>query len=478
MTTALPSDPLALGGIARFGERLRKGETTAKATVQDYLARIDALDDALDAYQHLDGELALKQAQAIDLLLASGTDLGPLMGVPVCLKDIFAVDGMPVTAGSKIDVSDLIGTEGNFVKQLKRAGCVLLGLTRTVEFALGATGTNYNQGTPRNPWDGGTFRLASGSSSGSAVAMAAGLCGFAIGSDTGGSVRGPAAYCGVVGLKTTAGLWPLDGVFPFSKTFDTIGPLTGSVADAALVTSALLGKPSPAPRPLRAVRLGRASALFEDADAEVAGCIDAALDALVQEGAQVTDVEFDEFREANEVFTIVSRPELIAHMGAERFEASRDRMNPDVADRAAPGLAISAAEYARGLWRYAELRRFATDAMLGFDAWIAPTKLRLAPPYAGAFESLDGERALTRHCAGPTRQATALGLCAASLPVQQFGSPLPVGMQVIGPANEELRLLSLCLTIEKVIGAPSLPDLSPFLNSHKSKTATARGKPH
>ena len=148
---------------------------------------------------------------------------------------------MPTTAGSNVDASDIIGGEGTFVRALRQAGCVILGKAMTVEFAIGSTGTNYNRGTPRNPWETEVFRLPSGSSSGSGVAVAAGLCGFAIGTDTGGSIRGPAAFCGTFGLKTSPGTWPLDGVFPMSKTLDTIGPMTKTAADAAVVWAALSG---------------------------------------------------------------------------------------------------------------------------------------------------------------------------------------------------------------------------------------------
>ncbi|MGH6947112.1 MAG: amidase family protein, partial [Kiloniellales bacterium] len=270
------------------------------------------------------------------------------------------------------------------------------------------------------------------------------------------------------------GLWSLDGVFPFSKTFDSIGPLTSTAADAALVLSTLLDRPAPTPLSLRNIRLGRAIALFEDADPEVARCIDAALKDLEQQGARIVDISFPELEEANAIFTTISRPELIAHLGRERFLAIRDRMNPDVADRAAPGLSVSADEYVRALWRLAELRAFAADAIRDFDAWIAPAKSRLPPPFPGGFESLEAERGLTGLCAGPTRQATVLGLCAATLPVHQYGAPLPVGMQVIGAARDELRLLSLCLAIENVIGPLPRPDLAAFVTPPGPEQARRR----
>ena len=209
--TPLPPDPIESGGIAGYSRRLRSGEITAEAATAAYLARIGALDARLGAYEYVAAEATMATARALDALLAAGTDLGPLMGVPVAIKDIIAVDGMPTHAGSNLDIADLIGPEGSFVGSLRRAGCVILGKTRTVEFALGATGISTSRGTPWNPWDASVRRITGGSSSGSGVATAAGLCAFSIGSDTGGSVRLPATFCGIFGLKTTVGLWPTDG---------------------------------------------------------------------------------------------------------------------------------------------------------------------------------------------------------------------------------------------------------------------------
>ena len=259
---SLPPDPLA-SGIAGYARRLRQGEITAQAATEAYLGRIAALDPKLGAYQHLAAEPALAQARALDRRRAAGDDQGPLMGVPVAIKDIFAVDGMPTTAGSRLDVADLIGPEGPFVDLLRRAGCVFLGKLKTVEFALGAVGISEPRGTPWNPWDAAVQRIPGGSSSGPAVAVAAGLCGFAIGSDTGGSVRLPAAFCGVFGHKTTVGLWPTAGVFPLSSVLDSIGPLTRSAADAALLFGALTGQ-EVAPAPPERLRLGRPTSYFFD----------------------------------------------------------------------------------------------------------------------------------------------------------------------------------------------------------------------
>ena len=462
----LPADPLEEGGIEGFGRRLRRGEATAEATTEAYLARIEVLDPRLGAYQHLDADRALAAARALDMLLAAGVDLGPLMGVPVAIKDIFAADGMPTTAGSNLDLRDLVGPEGGFVRLLKRAGCVILGKTKSVEFALGGSGTNYNKGTPRNPWDAETYRVPAGSSSGSGVAMAAGLCGFAIGSDTGGSVRGPAAYCGVVGVKTSAGLWPMDGIFPLSTTLDTIGPLTRSAADAALVMGALTGEPFARPAPLAGLRLGRPrNVFFDDLDEHVRSCVETALEEIAKAGAEIVEIDVPELEENAAIFATISRPELIATFGRERFLADRDKMNPDVADRAAPGLEVSADVYIRAQWRRSELSEVARQSLGDLDGWVGPTKSRVPPPYPPRFTTVEDARALVETCAGPTRVANVFGLCAASQPVHQLGADLPVGLQVICANFQESRLMSIALAVEGVIGAPQRPDLAGFVGS-------------
>ena len=462
----IPSDPLEQGGIEGFGKRFRWGAITAEAATQAYLARIAALDPVLGAYEYVAADQALAAARAADGLLASGTDLGPLMGVAVAIKDLFAVDGMPVTAGSNLDVTDLIGPEGGFVKRLKQAGCVILGKLKTVEFALGGSGTNYNRGTPRNPWDAEIYRVAAGSSAGAGVAMAAGLTGFAIGSDTGGSVRGPAAYCGVVGVKTSAGLWPMDGIFPMSKTLDTIGPLTRSAADAAVIIGALTGADISPPTSLGGLRLGRPKNFFFDGvDEHVEKCIEAALADIAKAGAEIVEIDVPEIEENPTVFGAISRPELVAVFGRERFLGDRDKMNPDVADRAAPGLDVSADVYIRNLWRHRELREIGRRSMQTVDAWVGPVKSRVAPPFPPRFTTVEDARALVDLCAGPTRPANVFGFCATSQPVHQYGSALPVGLQVMCLDFHEPKLLSIARAIEDVIGEPSRPDLGAFLES-------------
>jgi aspartyl-tRNA(Asn)/glutamyl-tRNA(Gln) amidotransferase subunit A len=459
----LAPDPLAQGGIEGYGRRLRHGEISAEAATEAYLERIAALDPKLGAYQHVASEQALASANALDRLLAAGTDLGPLMGVPVAIKDIFAVEGMPTTAGSKLDVAELVGPEGPFVQALRRAGCVILGKAKTVEFALGAVGISRPRGTPWNPWDTAVQRIPGGSSSGPAVAVAAGLCGFAIGSDTGGSVRLPACFCGTFGHKTSVGLWPTAGVFPLSGALDTIGPLTASAADAALVFAALTGEPVPEPAPAGGLRLGRpTSYFFEHLDATVAGCTEQALARLEEAGATIAPLELPEAPEREAYFPVMLPAELIATLGRERFAADRAAIDPVVAARGERGLELSASDYVRIERRRRELCRSAARRLEGFDGIVAPSAAILPPPVAEFADPAAGLRlalAITQN----SQPGNLLDLCGTSTPIQGRDAPLPVGLQILCPAQQDAKALSIALLLEQLFGTPPRPDLAGFL---------------
>lgn len=460
----LQEDPLARLDIAGYARDLRSGRTSALQVTQAYLSRIEALNPVLRAYEHVAYESALASAKAVDQMLKAGSDLGPLMGVPIAVKDVLSVDGMPTRAGSDVDVADLIGGEGPFVQSLRRAGCIILGKTQTVEFAIGSTGTNYLRGTPRNPCDPDVFRLAAGSSSGSAVAVAAALCGLAIGTDTGGSVRGPAAFCGVFGLKFGRDSASRAGVFPMSRSFDSLGLLAASASSAACAWQALTGQ-AVGRLEARQLRLGLPRQYFFDRLApEVADCTQRALDALVDAGVQLVDLDFPELLETDAIYTAIARPELVASLGSERFLAMQQQLNPDVAERIADGLEVSSECYLRGLWRQQALQERAHGLFDGLDAWVAPVKQHTPPAFAGSFSSHHAERELSRLCSGPTRPANVLSLCATSQPIDQWGAPLPVGLQLMRPAGSEARLLSVALACETVLGVRRRDDMRPFLS--------------
>lgn len=455
----LPPDPLDGIGLEAFGRRLRTGETSAELATRAYLERIALLDARLGAFVHVAAERAIEQARAIDRLLASGTDLGPLMGVPVAVKDLLTVEGMPLPkCGSNLDVSDLVEPEGEFVRRLKRAGCVLLGKTRMTEFAFGLV--NLIHPTPWNPWDAEVHRMPGGSSSGSAVALAAGLCAFSIGSDTGGSVRQPAALCGLFGYKSTFGMWPTDGTFPLSTTLDSLGTFTRSAADAALVFEALAADAVAPPRSMRGLRLGRpVDHFFDEVSADVAKATERALDALAGAGVEVVPIRVPEADEIDAVFGPILSVELLATLGTERFVAAKRTLDPIVWNRAAPMLDYAAAKYARSLRRQRELCRIARERMRGLDGWIMPTTLDVALPVA-EHRTPEAAAAWIRRGTHNTRPGNLFGQCAVSIPLAVSG--LPVGLQLACDGGEDATLLSIARGLESLLGPAAWADLSGF----------------
>lgn len=461
---AIPADPVAaIGGIAAYGEALRRGDITAADATRAYLDRIAAYDGRLLAYEHVFAEESMAAAAAMDALLAAGHDLGPLMGVPVAVKDLFAVDGAPTLCGTLMDVSDLFPDgEGSFVRRLRRSGCVILGKTRTVEFALGGTGTNAVRGTPVNPWDAKTHRAPSGSSSGSGVATAAGLCAFSIGSDTGGSVRGPAAFCGTFGLKTSVGLWPTDGVFALSRVLDTIGPLTRTAADAALVFAVLCETEVPEAAALDGLRLGRPrTVFFDDMDDQVTACMDAAMTALSKAGAVIVDIDVPETPEVNADFIPMSSAELISRLGRERYLAHRDKMDPQVAARMDGGLELTSETWIRMLRRHEDLVAIARRRMTGLDGWITPGR-QMVPPSIDQCLDPDTPPAFGAAVSRNARPANIFGQCATSTPIHQLGSDLPVALQIACNGGDDAQAMSIALALEGLLGEPPAPDLSGF----------------
>jgi aspartyl-tRNA(Asn)/glutamyl-tRNA(Gln) amidotransferase subunit A len=470
----LVEDPLGRDGLAAYAARLRSGAITAEAATRAYLDRIDALDGWLGAFEHVAPEAALATARALDALLQAGCDLGPLMGVPVAVKDLIAVEGMPTRAGTLLDVADLVGEEGPVIAALRRAGCVILGKTKTVEFALGITGVSAPRGTPWNPHDRTVHRLPGGSSSGSGVAVAAGLCAFAIGSDTGGSVRVPAAMNGVFGLKTSPGRLSNEGAFPLAPHLDTIGFLTRSAGDAALAFAVVTGEAPPPPPALSCLRLGRPSSYFFDAlDPRIEARVEEALATLRDHGCEVAPFDLPEAPEREAYFPVVLPVCLVASLGRERAGAGLDRMDPVIAARVATAFEVDAVRLVELEQRRQRSIVTAGRRFEGFDAWITPATASLPAPLA-ELEAPGQGLALALGMTRNTQPANYLDLPAISLPLPGAVGDLPMGLQLIGRPSGEHDLLATAVSLESVLGRIALPGMTaqPVEGQHRLARAT------
>jgi aspartyl-tRNA(Asn)/glutamyl-tRNA(Gln) amidotransferase subunit A len=455
--TRTPPNPLAGRSLAQYASDLRGGAVTAAATVRGYLARIAALDPALSAFTAVQTDPALATAEAIDRLLRAGTDLGPMMGVPIVLKDLYSVDGMETTGGSRMRIGDLVPPEGPVVQALRRAGCVILGKTRTSEFALG--GVNYTHPLPHNPWDMAVHRMPGGSSSGSAVAQAAGMCAVALGTDTGGSVRMPAALCGTVGHKFSFGALSLDGIFPLSPTLDSPGVLGNTVADVAAVAALLLGQPVPPTRHLRSLRLGLPGPLFfDDLDPVVDTAIKGAIEALRSAGAELVPIDIGPADDWVRAFAGIVPVELAAILGRDRITEQAEVLDPVARFRLQGGLDQPALEYLWARQRQRELEASTHAATRGLDAWLLPTSPIVASP-AGECKTVDDAGRWNGRALRNTRPGNLFGQCGVSIPLPVPAGTLPVGLQIVGRNGDDLAVLSVAAAIEALLGPGRAPAL-------------------
>ncbi len=472
--TRLPPDPFEDGGLARFARDFREGRTSSLEVTRAFLARIDAVDPRLQAFQHVDRDGALATARAMDALRAAGTDLGPLMGVPVAVKDVFAIDGFPTpTAGSLMDFSGIAGDrQGPFITALRRCGVVILGTTRAVELCLGITGASTPLGTPWNPWDAEVRRVPGGSSSGSGVACGAGLCAFAIGTDTGGSVRVPSAFNGVFGLKTSFGHWPTEAGVPLHPDIDTIGLLARSAEDARIAFDAidaqLFGyRHEPARRRARVDRLRvgiPVNYYYDGLDPEIRAAVDKANARLESGGAQLVPLEIVEAPEREAWFPVALPVSCLALFGGDRLREAAPTMDPIVAARVESGRGVAASDYVALELKRRRSGRAALRYFEEVDVIATPTTVDLPPPLA-AFD--DPDQAM-RYAMGMTRNtqpSNYLGQCAVSIPLPRQPGQLPVGYQLIGAPGRDGELLDIAIAVQALLGPSVRPDLDGFLDA-------------
>jgi aspartyl-tRNA(Asn)/glutamyl-tRNA(Gln) amidotransferase subunit A len=382
------------------------------------------------------------------------------------VQDLFDVQGLPTTAGSNLLLENIASSDATVVRRRSQAGMVLLGKAQTVQFAFGAPGINHHHGTPHNPWQA-TPHVPGGSSNGSGVAVAAGLVPMALGTDTGGSVRIPAALCGTVGLKTTVGQVSRAGVFPLSWTFESVGPLTRSVEDAALVYQAMRG---PDPRDpstqgaapyedvltglrdgVRGLRLAFAeTAFWEEADPEVVQAVRACGAVLSALGAPVESLALPEAAEALEGpgSGIISAVEAcFAH--PPRLGQRLAEYDPVVTYRRAPGQEATALAYLQAVQTCTALSARARRTLHDVDAFLAPTTLVPALPLAQVDASLDAYKHWNPRYSRNTRVGNVLGLCALTLPCGFTRQGLPIGLMICGKGFAEATILRVGYAYEQ-----------------------------
>jgi aspartyl-tRNA(Asn)/glutamyl-tRNA(Gln) amidotransferase subunit A len=424
--------------------------------VEAALAAAERLNPTLNAYLHLDpvgARAAAAEQDAIDAARSSTADgdpSRPLAGMPICVKDMVDVAGMPTTAGGagwlRHPDADAV-----VVARLRAAGAVVIGKGNTNEFACGIDGRNPHKGDCRNPYD--PERLSGGSSSGPAVTVAAGMAEGSVGSDTSGSIRVPAALCGVVGIRPTRGLVPTAGVVPLAWSLDAVGPLGRDVATTALLLDVMAGRPpAAAPRPeVGGVRLGLARSLVGLAEEPVAAAVAAATTALADAGAEVVDCTLPDLARATAIHRIVQCCEVAA-AHAPWFAEQRDRYAPEVRARIEPGYSLGAEVYLRAQRHRRLFTRAFAAAMTGLDAVLAPASPVLAPPLDAEAISVHGERRRVRpallSCAAPISQLDGPQI---SVPIG-LREGLPVGLQLIGRPGSEPLLLRIAAAVEASFG--------------------------
>jgi aspartyl-tRNA(Asn)/glutamyl-tRNA(Gln) amidotransferase subunit A len=424
--------------LARLAERIRLGELSPREAVQASLERIEASSE-LNAFISVRGEEALAEAdRAPD---------GPLRGVPVAVKDVIDVAGARTTAASEILRENLAARDADAVARLRAAGAVIVGKLNTHEFAFGALTTSPHFGAARNPWD--SDRVCGGSSGGSGAAVAAGLVTGTLGTDTAGSIRIPACFCGVTGLRPSTGLVSNRGVVPTSWRFDTVGPLARTAEDCSLLLEAL----APAYRPelgggVAGVRIGVVEELFDRAEPAIAERARAAVDELRSLGAEVEPVVVPLLEEAGTIVQALMLPEAAqAHLGWLRTRLAD--YGSDVRVRLLAGLLLPATAYVTGLraqrWYLGELR----TALDQYDLLAQPALPMLPPRIGEEMVVLHGETLPFRLAVIPFNSPwTLAGAPVASVPCG-FVAGLPVGLALAGRPGEEATVLRAAATFQR-----------------------------
>ena len=446
--------------ISELGQRLRRREISPVEITRDCLSRIERLNPALNAFITVMAESALAEARRAEAEILRGEWRGPLHGVPVALKDLIDTAGVRTTAASALYKDRVPSQDAEVVRRLRQAGAVIVGKNNLHEFAYGGSSLVSYFGDVHNPWDVG--RIAGGSSGGSAAAVAAGLAYAAIGTDTAGSIREPAALCGCVGLKPTYGRVSSRGVIPLSWSLDHVGPLAATVADAAVVLQAIAGYDSGdigsedvpvadyvsvLQEGAKGLRVGVPRGyFFDELDPEVASAMEHALRGLQSLGAELREVRFGE----NDVPTdrTVQAAESYA-FHAENVAKSPELYQAETVRRIRSGEKVSAAEYIQRRRELEEARRGIRAVFADVDVLVTPTTPMAAPAIADLKANPEALRPAELKLLRNTRPFNVWGLPAISVPCGFTQAGLPIGMQIAGPHWREDLVLRLAHAYEQ-----------------------------
>ncbi|MBF0277254.1 MAG: amidase [SAR324 cluster bacterium] len=451
-------DPFYYQTISELASQIQSGSLSPVDLTEIFLKRIASLDPQLQAFKLVMKEQAIAQAQTAEQAIKNGTYLGPLHGIPIAVKDLYDIKGVPTEAGCSMLNNNIADEDSTVVRLLRNSGAVILGKTHTVQFALGGVGINHDHGTPHNPWHKNPH-APGGSSSGTAVAVSSGMIPMALGSDTGGSVRIPASLCGIIGLKTTVGRISRKGVYPLCTTLDTVGPLARSVEDCAIAYQVMQGEDkngdptttgqtphdvlSGIKRGVKNLRVHFAeSAFWEDVDPDVEEAVRKTGDVFKEQGAVVESIDFPE---AQEALSIQPRGQIIVTEGYAHnrkvFDGNVEKLDSVVGPRIAVGVDVSGPEYFEILRKMAGLRKQAVDRLSDVDALIVPSTAIPAFPLKEIDQGYEIYSQYNLRYLRNTTIGNLLNLCAVSIPCGITKKGMPIGLMIYAkPFHEEMAL--------------------------------------
>jgi aspartyl-tRNA(Asn)/glutamyl-tRNA(Gln) amidotransferase subunit A len=486
MSTVTDGTAVTAISLRELRDGVVEGRLKASDLVDGYLKRIDERNEEINAFLSLASESAQRTAHALDAAAERGDPLGPLAGVPVAIKDVIAIEGQPATAGSRILEGYTPPYTATAVRRLKAAGAVILGKLNCDEFAMGSSNENSAYGPVHNPVAPG--RVPGGSSGGSAAAVAAEMAAATLGTDTGGSIRQPASFCGVVGVLPTYGRVSRYGLIAFASSLDRIGPLTRTVEDAASVLGVIAGhdpldatsSKQPVPdyvtelqQPVAGLRVGIPEEYFaEGVDPEVKQAVEQALDALRAQGCTITRVSLPHTRYAVPTYYVLATAEASANLErfdgvrygyrapdantlSEMYRKSRDRgFGPEVKRRILLGTYVLSAGYYDAYYRKAQqVRRLLTEDFLKAFSTVDVLVTPVAPTPAFRLGEKTNDPVSMYLADIYTVTASLAGICGISVPCGASKEGLPIGAQILGPHFGESTVFRAARAVEQALGS-------------------------